>query len=69
MSHPADFSANTPVVKDERGHPRARLEMQRYAPCLTFYDSSGTERLKIGLRRDGGPVIWVDGGKTPLLEV
>ncbi len=57
------------VVKDDRAQIRARLEMQQYAPRLTFYDSAGTERLKIGLRRDGTPVIWVDGGKTPLLEV
>ncbi len=38
------------VVKDDRGEIRARLEMQEYAPCLTFYDRAGQERLRIGLR-------------------
>jgi hypothetical protein len=41
------------VVKDERGGIRARLETEQYAPSLTFYDSSGKERLKIGLRTGG----------------
>ncbi len=57
------------VVRDDRGHIRARLEKQEYAPCLTFYDRAGTERLKIGLHTDETPAIWVDGEETPLLEV
>ncbi len=43
------------VVRDDRGEIRARLEMQQYAPCLTFYDGAGQERLKIGLRADSSP--------------
>ena len=43
------------VVRDERGEIRARLEMQGYAPCLTFYDRVGDERLRVGLRPDGSP--------------
>jgi hypothetical protein len=26
------------VVRDDRGEVWARLEMQQYAPCLTFHD-------------------------------
>jgi len=54
------------VVKDERGHVRARLEMQEYAPCLTFYDPAGKERLKIGLRTDSSPVVRVAQREIPL---
>ncbi len=43
------------VVPDDHGEIRARLEMQAYAPCLTFYGGAGQERLKIGLRADGSP--------------
>jgi hypothetical protein len=54
------------VVRDERGGIRARLEMQAYAPCLTFYDRLGKERLRIGLRNDGSPSLWVEGREIPL---
>ncbi|HWT81458.1 MAG TPA: hypothetical protein VN648_21910 [Candidatus Methylomirabilis sp.] len=49
------------VVMDERGEVCARLEMQEYAPCLTFYDRAGTARLKIGLRTDSSPLLQVEG--------
>ena len=49
------------VVKDDRGEVCARLEMQEYAPCLTFYDRAGTARLKIGLRTDSSPLLQVEG--------
>jgi hypothetical protein len=55
------------VVKDERGQVRARLEVHQYAPSLTFYDSSGKERLKIGLHTDGTPAMWADGREIPFL--
>jgi hypothetical protein len=54
------------VVRDDRGEIRARLEMQGYSPHLIFYDRSGKERLKIGLRTDATPAIWVEGRETPL---
>ncbi len=49
------------VVRDDRGEIRARFEMQEYAPCLIFYDRLGKERLKIGMRTDGTPALWVEG--------
>ncbi len=48
------------VVRDDRGEIRARLEMQEYAPSLTFYDWLGKERLRVGLRTDGSPLLRVD---------
>ena len=54
------------VVKDDRAVIRARLEMAQYAPCLTFYDPAGTERLKIGLRTDSSPVLRVAQREIPL---
>ncbi len=54
------------VVRDERGVIRARLEMEQYTPCLTFYDPLGTERLKIGLRTDGSPMLRVEEREVPL---
>jgi hypothetical protein len=57
------------VVRDERGGIRARLEMQEYAPCLTFYDRLGKERLRIGLRNDGSPSIQIGEQEIPLPEV
>ncbi len=54
------------VVNDDRGHVRARFEMQEYAPCLTFYDPAGTERLKIGLRTDSSPLIQIERRDIPL---
>ncbi len=55
------------VVKDARGEVWARLEMQEYAPCLTFYDRAGKERLKIGLRMDATPALWVEGREIPFV--
>jgi hypothetical protein len=49
------------VVRDEWREIRARLEMQQYAPCLTFYDRLVKERLKIGLRTDGSPSLSPEG--------
>jgi hypothetical protein len=57
------------VVRDERGEIRARLEMQEYAPWLTFYDRLGKERLRIGLRNDGPPSLWVEDREIPLDRV
>jgi hypothetical protein len=54
------------IVRDDRGEIRARLEMQQYAPCLIFYDRAGKERLKIGLRTDATPALWVEGRETSL---
>jgi hypothetical protein len=48
------------VVRDDRGEIRARLEMQGYRPHLTFYDRLGKERLRIGLRTDGSPMLQVE---------
>jgi hypothetical protein len=56
------------VVRDDRGEIRARLEMQEYAPCLTFYDRAGQERLKIGLRTDSSPVVQVEQREIPLTK-
>jgi hypothetical protein len=55
------------VVRDERREIRAQLEMQQYAPCLTFYDRLGKERLKIGLRTDGSPFLLVEGREIPFV--
>ncbi len=54
------------VVRDERREIRARLEMQEYAPCLTFYDRLGKERLTVGLRTDGSPFFFVEGREISL---
>ena len=54
------------VVRDDHGVIRARLEMEQYAPCLTFYDPLGKERLKIGLRTDSSPMLRVDEREIPL---
>jgi hypothetical protein len=56
------------VVRDDRGEIRARLEMQQYAPCLTFYDRLGKERLKVALRTDGTPAMGIEGRETPLIK-
>ena len=47
------------ALRDERGEIRARLEMQEYAPRLTFYDRVGDERLRVGLQTDGSPSLRV----------
>jgi len=54
------------VVRDDHGVIRARLEMEQYAPCLTFYDPLGTERLKLGLRTDSSPLLRVEQQEMPL---
>ncbi len=48
------------VVRDERGVIRAQLGMEAHAPCVTFYNPLGTERLKIGLRMDSSPLLRVE---------
>ncbi len=53
-------------VRGDRGEIRARLEMQQYAPCLTFYDGAGQERLKIGLRADSSSLIQIERRDIPL---
>ena len=53
-------------VRDGRGVIRARLEMEQFAPCLTFYDPLGKERLKLGLRTDGSPLLRVEQREIPL---
>ena len=57
------------VVKDARGEIYARLERYDYAPRLTFFDRVGTERLRIGLGRDGTPSIQIGEREIPLAEV
>lgn len=54
------------AVRDDRGEIRTRMQMQKYAPCLTFYDRAGQERLKIGLRADSSPLIQVARRDIPL---
>ncbi len=54
------------VVRDERGVIRARIEMEAHAPCVTFYDPLGVERLKIGLRADSTPMLRVERREMPL---
>ncbi len=54
------------VVRDKRGLIRARLELEAHAPCVTFYDSLGVERLKIGLRTDSTPMLCVEQREMPL---
>ena len=54
------------ILRDERREIRARLEMQEYAPCLTFYDRLGKERLRIGLQTDGPPSCRLEGREIPL---
>ncbi len=56
------------VVRDERGVIRARLEMEAHAPCVTFYDPLGVERLRIGLRTDSTPLLRVEQREVPLGE-
>jgi hypothetical protein len=53
------------VVRDIRGAIRAQLEMPQFAPALTLYDSAGKERLKVGLRLDGSPLLSVEQRETP----
>ncbi len=56
------------VVKDDRAQIRARLEMAQCAPCLTFYDPAGKERLRIGLRTDSSPILQVEGREIRLTK-
>ena len=55
------------VIMDERHHPRARCEMAEHAPRMLFCDHSGRERLRIGLRSDGTPSMWVEGRVVPFV--
>ncbi len=43
------------LVQDEPGAIRTRLELQEYAPSRTVSDSTGKERLKLGLWTEGAP--------------
>ena len=54
------------VVRDVRGMIRARLEMQQFAPSLTFFGPAGKERLMVGLRLDGSPLLRVEPREIPL---
>ena len=54
------------AVRDARGEIRARLEMHQYAPCLTFYDRLGKERLRVGLRTDSSPLLCAEGREISL---
>jgi hypothetical protein len=56
------------VVRDDRGEIHTRLEMQEYAPRLIFYhDRLGKERLRIELRPDDTPSMWVERREIPLM--
>ncbi len=55
------------VVTDDRGNPRARFEMAGHSPQIIFFDSTGRERLRIGLHRDGRPGMWVDEREMPFV--
>ncbi len=48
------------VVMDERGEPRARFEINGYSPHVIFFDRTGRERLRVGLHKDGTPAMWVE---------
>ena len=54
------------LVQDERARIRARLEVQDYSPRLTFYDRLRKERLRIGLRGAGSPLMLGEGREIPL---
>ncbi len=56
------------VVQDERGEIRARLDIDAHAPHVIFYDRLGKERLRIGLRPDGSPLIQIGERELPLPE-
>jgi hypothetical protein len=53
----ASVEAEAFVLKDDRAHIRARLDLRDHAPRLTFYDRIGDERLHIGLHADGTPDV------------
>ena len=55
------------VVMDEGGQPRARFEMAGHSPQMIFFDRIGRERLRIGLRTDGTPSMWVEGRAVPFV--
>ncbi len=57
--------AQTLVIRDDRGDPRARFELAGDSPQLLLFDSAGRERLRLGLRPDGTPAIWMDGRAVP----
>ena len=55
------------VVVDERNRPRARFELAGHSPQVLLFDSTGRERLRIGLHTDGTPSMWVEGKEMPLV--
>ncbi len=57
------------VVMDERGHPRARFEMAGHSPQIVFFDRAGGERIRVGLRSDGTPTVWMEGRETLVAEM
>ncbi len=57
------------VLQDARGHVRARWEVVEHAPRLTFYDTAGVERLRVGLNLDATPAIWADGREIALARL
>ncbi len=60
------MDANEFVVVDERNQPRARFETVGPASQIVFFDQTGRERLRIGLRPDGTPSMWVEGREVAL---
>ena len=54
------------VLRDDRGHICARLDIQGYSLRLTFYDRTGDERLSMGLRSDGSPSLRVKDREIPV---
>ncbi len=59
--------AQTLVIRDDHGDPRARFELAGESPQLLLFDSAGRERLRLGLRPDGTPAIWMDGREVPVI--
>jgi hypothetical protein len=55
LVHSQTVEAKEFVLQDEHGQICARLEMQEYSPCLTFFDRVGDEHLRVGLQTDGSP--------------
>ena len=60
------FQGREFVVVDDRNRPRARFEVVGHSPQVILLDSTGRERLRIGLHADGTPSMWVEGQEIPL---
>jgi len=61
------FQGREFVVVDDRNRPRARFEVAGHSPQVILLDSTGRERLRIGLHTDGTPSMWVEGQEIPLV--